>query len=59
MKHPLLALALALTIPAGAISRHRKPLVIVISLDGFLAYAFDDARLPIPTWLRCGRSIPR
>ena len=45
----LLAFALACTIPANAISLHRKPVVIVISLDGFPAYAFDDARLPIPT----------
>jgi predicted AlkP superfamily pyrophosphatase or phosphodiesterase len=45
----LLALAVAFTIPANAISLHRKPLVIVISLDGFPAYALDNARLPIPT----------
>lgn len=49
MKHLLLALALTVAIPAGAISRHRKPIVIVISLDGFPAYKLDDARLPIPT----------
>jgi predicted AlkP superfamily pyrophosphatase or phosphodiesterase len=49
MKYALLTLALTLAIPAGAVFPHRKPLVIVISLDGFPAYAFDDARLPIPT----------
>jgi predicted AlkP superfamily pyrophosphatase or phosphodiesterase len=49
LKSVLLVVALAFTIPATGISLHRKPLVVVISLDGFPAYALDDARLPIPT----------
>jgi predicted AlkP superfamily pyrophosphatase or phosphodiesterase len=49
LKYLLLALGLASTVPANAASLHRKPLVIVISLDGFPAYKLDDARLPIPT----------
>jgi predicted AlkP superfamily pyrophosphatase or phosphodiesterase len=47
MRRLLLGVVLMLAITAWA--RPRKPLVIVISLDGFPAYALDDARLPVPT----------
>jgi len=33
----------------------KKPIVVVISLDGFPAYALDDLRLPIPTLRRLSR----
>jgi predicted AlkP superfamily pyrophosphatase or phosphodiesterase len=33
----------------------KKPIVVVISLDGFPAYALDDPRLPIPTLRRLAR----
>src|SRR5689334_613773 len=37
------------SLPAAASSPRKNRSVIVISLDGFPAYALDDPRLPIPT----------
>jgi predicted AlkP superfamily pyrophosphatase or phosphodiesterase len=35
--------------PPDPPGRKNAPFVVVISLDGFPAYAFDDPRLPVPT----------
>lgn len=53
MRRLLLVLTLAVSTVAAA--RPRKPLVIIISLDGFPAYKLDDARLPTPTLRRMQR----
>jgi predicted AlkP superfamily pyrophosphatase or phosphodiesterase len=49
----LCAIALVVGAAAGtsnaATKPHKKRTVVVISLDGFPAYALDDPRLPIPT----------
>ena len=52
----LLTLTL-LSLNAGvfAADDNRKPIVVVISLDGFPAYALDDPRLPTPTLRRLMR----
>ncbi|WP_263355686.1 alkaline phosphatase family protein [Acidicapsa ligni] len=41
-------------IPANA-APHKQRMVVVISLDGFPAYALDDPRLPIPTLRKLAR----
>jgi len=46
-----LFLAAAAILPAD----DQKPIVVVISLDGFPAYALDDPRLPCPTLRRIAR----
>ncbi len=46
----LLAVALCPTLPAQAPARDR--IVVVVSLDGFPAFALDDPALPIPTLRR-------
>ena len=43
----LLLIAALLCLPTAA--QTNKPKVIVISLDGFPAFALDDPKLPIPT----------
>ena len=43
----LLLIAALLCLPAAA--QTNQPKVIVISLDGFPAFALDDPKLPIPT----------
>jgi predicted AlkP superfamily pyrophosphatase or phosphodiesterase len=40
---------LTLSIPTVSPARPRKPVVIIISLDGFPAWKLSDPRLPIPT----------
>src|ERR1700690_737637 len=41
---------IALATPAFLAAQvHKERIVVVISLDGFPAYALDDPRLPIPT----------
>jgi predicted AlkP superfamily pyrophosphatase or phosphodiesterase len=51
--------ALALIVFGVSAFHHAKaqkgPIVVVISLDGFPAYALDDPRLPIPTLRRLAR----
>ncbi len=48
---------LALAVPAclGATKTNQDRTVIIISLDGFPAYALDDPRLPIPTLRQLAR----
>jgi len=55
MKFKLVLAAVAAAIGCATLSAQTPPqerMVIVISLDGFPAYALDDARLPIPTLRR-------
>ena len=40
---------------SAATKPHKKRTVVVISLDGFPAYALDDPRLPIPTLRKLAR----
>jgi predicted AlkP superfamily pyrophosphatase or phosphodiesterase len=47
---------IALAAPAFLAAQvHKDRIVVVISLDGFPAYALDDPRLPIPTLRRLAR----
>lgn len=52
---PSLLLCLDLLQPAGLAQPHKDRIVVVISLDGFPAYALDDPRLPIPTLRKLAR----
>lgn len=55
MKHALALLLLALGACAGSAAAPEAsagPVVVLISIDGFPAYAFDDPRLPAPTLQR-------
>ena len=54
-----LAMARALCRTVSAQTPPQQRMVIVISLDGFPAYALDDARLPIPTLRRLIRKASR
>jgi predicted AlkP superfamily pyrophosphatase or phosphodiesterase len=50
MKHTFALLALAtILLSADAQTPARERMVVVISLDGFPAFAIDDPKLPIPT----------
>jgi predicted AlkP superfamily pyrophosphatase or phosphodiesterase len=62
MKTPLLLLVLSLvcarSLPAQSQNTQKSKsdrMVVVISLDGFPAYALDDPRLPIPTLRKLAR----
>jgi hypothetical protein len=50
----LLAIALALPLSVGAQAKKDR-IVVVMSLDGFPAYALKDPRLPIPTLRKLAR----
>jgi len=53
MKFALALLAAAVwCTPMHAQTPAQQRMVIVISLDGFPAYALDDAKLPVPTLRR-------
>jgi predicted AlkP superfamily pyrophosphatase or phosphodiesterase len=45
----------ALALPQTKLDPQKSPVVVVISLDGFPAYALDDPRLPIPTLRKLAR----
>ena len=51
----LTVLTSAVPICPGATKANQQRMVIVISLDGFPAYALDDPRLPIPTLRKLAR----
>ena len=48
----VIAAVAALTVPAFGQKPAKQRMVVVISLDGFPAYALDDQKLPIPTLRR-------
>lgn len=52
MKLSLLLSFFALVAPVSAQTPAKDRMVVVISLDGFPAYAFDDPKLPAPTLRR-------
>lgn len=53
MKHILALITLAAIVgPADAQTAAKERMVVVISLDGFPAYALDDPKLPVPTLRR-------